>query len=77
VYGFGFDEELPGGYQDADLEMMEFEAEANRIARAQARAGKLDYTCPTCKTPNALTPREASKRYQCASCTRRDEGVGI
>lgn len=27
-YGFGYDEELPRGFQDADLEMREFEDRA-------------------------------------------------
>ncbi len=30
-YGFGYDEELPGGFQDADLEMREFEARAYEL----------------------------------------------
>jgi hypothetical protein len=34
---FGFDEELPGGFQDADLEIAALTATANREARLQAR----------------------------------------
>jgi hypothetical protein len=34
------------------------------------------FTCPTCKTPNALTTYEARRGYQCHSCTRADEGPG-
>lgn len=33
-------------------------------------------TCPTCKTPNALTPFEARRGYQCHHCTRAEEGPG-
>jgi len=29
MYGFGYDEELPGGYQEADLEMAELERVAS------------------------------------------------
>jgi hypothetical protein len=36
-----YDEELPAGYQDADLEMAEYEREGNRLA-AQERQVKLD-----------------------------------
>lgn len=35
-YGFGYDPELPAGFQDADLEMAEFEAQA-REAEAEER----------------------------------------
>jgi hypothetical protein len=70
MYGFGFDPEVAGGFQDADLEMRELEAEANRQARRERR----DLTCPTCKTPNALTPLQAKRRHQCDDCADRDEG---
>lgn len=33
-------------------------------------------TCPTCKTPNALTPFEARRGYQCRTCTAAEEGPG-
>jgi hypothetical protein len=33
-------------------------------------------TCPTCKTPNALTPFEARRGYQCRHCTAAEEGPG-
>lgn len=34
-------------------------------------------TCPTCKTPNALSAAEAAKGYQCSRCADREEGVGF
>lgn len=37
---------------------------------------RLSLTCPTCKTPNALTPLEARRGYQCRHCTAVDEGPG-
>jgi len=30
-------------------------------------------TCPTCKTPYALTSEEARKGYQCMDCTQLEE----
>lgn len=75
-YGFGYDEELPAGYQDADLEMAEFEAEANRIAAEEKRRGKLSLTCPTCKREDALSPRQAARGYQCNSCADREDPDG-
>ena len=38
--GFGYDPELPAGLQDADLEMAELTAAANREARAAATTFK-------------------------------------
>lgn len=32
MYGFGYDEELPAGFQDADFEMRELEEQGNRYA---------------------------------------------
>jgi len=34
-------------------------------------------TCPTCKEPGALTPREAARGYQCRACTGRADGYGF
>jgi ribosomal protein L37AE/L43A len=49
-----------------------------RAALARWRANRADnLTCPTCKRPNALTPREAARKYQCRDCTARDEGYGF
>lgn len=31
------------------------------------------HPCPTCKRPGVLTDYEASRKYQCIDCTRRDE----
>lgn len=35
--GFGFDPEVPAGYQDADIEQAELEAQAAEIAADRAR----------------------------------------
>lgn len=31
--------------------------------------------CPTCGTPNTLTPRDVAAHYQCDTCARRAEGL--
>ena len=38
-YGFGYDPEVPGGFQDADLEMREFE---DRAAEQREKENKDD-----------------------------------
>lgn len=37
TYGFGYDEELPAGFQDADFEQRELEELGNRMARLKKR----------------------------------------
>lgn len=39
------------------------------------RGNPRNLTCPTCKTPNVLTARDAAKGYQCDRCADRDEGL--
>lgn len=49
---------------------------AEGLARAERqleRVRVMSNTCPTCKTPNALTRHEQARGYQCQSCTARDE----
>lgn len=48
--------------------------EANEEQRARRSRRTLDLTCPTCKTPNALSPREAARGYQCTRCADSEEG---
>jgi predicted RNA-binding Zn-ribbon protein involved in translation (DUF1610 family) len=74
---FGFDPELPAGFQDADLEMAELEAEGNRLAREEARRGsKLSLDCPTCGAEDVLSPRQAARGYQCNRCADADDPDG-
>lgn len=40
--GFGYDDELPGGFQDADLEMAELEREGNRRAKLDREIAALE-----------------------------------
>lgn len=63
----------PGPITD-EGEMIKRQAMAERsLARLKKR---LDLTCPTCKTPNALSLAEARKGYQCNRCADLEEGVG-
>lgn len=43
---------------------------------ARLRLSRASRTCPSCKRPGCLTTYEASRGYQCADCTARDEGTG-
>lgn len=63
-------------YDDpSDFERIDFEAEGDRIARRAVDAGRLSLTCPTCHMPGVLSPREASRGYQCTRCADLDEGA--
>lgn len=53
-----------------ERERIAWEASENRKAARVPR----DLTCPTCKTPNALSPREAARGYQCGRCADLEEG---
>lgn len=35
------------------------------------------HPCPTCGTPNALTPEDVAAHYQCDSCADRAEGTYV
>lgn len=47
---------------------------ANRATRHDTATADPSYTCPTCKTPNALSRFERSRGYHCWKCTRKAEG---
>ena len=59
---FGHDDELPGGFQDADFEMRDLQAAAGRSRRARAR-GLCDHTWT-----GPVTVGEAPR--QCYHCKR-------
>ena len=62
-YGFGHDEELPAGFQDADIEMREFE---DRAAEARAREMYQPKTGAKCGCKRGV------ERDNCPNC----EGTG-
>jgi hypothetical protein len=42
--------------------------------RAATRRNPRNLPCPTCGTPNVLTPADRARGYQCDGCANRDEG---
>lgn len=46
-----------------------------QIRRANRGGGR--HTCPTCKTPGALSQWEKNQGYQCSNCTKAAEGCGF
>jgi hypothetical protein len=47
---------------------------ANSALRKSGRFNPRNLPCPTCKTPNKLTPADVSRGYQCNDCANREEG---
>lgn len=46
----------------------------NSALRASTRRNPRNLPCPTCKTPNVLTPADVARGYQCDRCADQDEG---
>jgi hypothetical protein len=46
----------------------------NSALRAASKKNPRNLACPTCGTPNVLTPADARRGYQCDRCADRDEG---
>lgn len=42
--------------------------------RRATRRNPRCHPCPTCKSPNRLTPLDVRRGYQCDHCADRDEG---
>jgi hypothetical protein len=62
-------------HDDYEEDRSEFADPGGRSAlRAASRTNPRNLPCPTCKTPNRLTPKDKSKGYQCDACADRDEG---
>ena len=49
----------------------------NSALRKETKGNPRNLTCPTCKEPNKLTPKDKSLGYQCDDCADRDEGYGF
>ncbi len=45
--------------------------------RVATKSNPRNLPCPTCKTPNRLTPADRAKGYQCDRCADRDERGGF
>jgi hypothetical protein len=50
-------------------------AKGRKARKARYTSPRLNLTCPTCGTPRALTPSEASRGYQCSLCADIEEGA--
>ena len=62
---------------DDDDDRSDFADPGGRSAlRASSRSNPRNRPCPTCKTPNVLTPADVARHYQCDRCADRDEGGG-
>jgi hypothetical protein len=59
-------------------ERMEFaEPGGNSALRASSKRNPRNLPCPTCGTPNVLTPADVRRGYQCDRCADRDEGLSF
>ena len=48
----------------------------NSALRAATKDNPRNLPCPSCGTPNALTPIDRQRGYQCDACADRDERGG-
>ena len=72
-YEFDFDEELELAFGDFDED---FQEPGGRSAlRRATESNPRNCSCPTCKQPNKLTPRDVALGYQCDDCADRAEGL--
>jgi len=46
----------------------------NSALRAETTRNPRNRPCPTCKTPNVLTPADVARGYQCNRCADAEEG---
>ena len=61
-------------YDDYDEFDLDFADPAGRSAlRAASRDNPRNLACPSCGTPNRLTPADVARGYQCDACADRDE----
>jgi hypothetical protein len=61
-------------YDDGDLEFAD--PGGNSALRAATPSNPRNLPCPTCGSPNRLTPKDRALGYQCDSCADRAEGGG-
>jgi len=70
-------------YDDYDpeewAERVEMFAEpgGNSALRRASKSNPRNLPCPTCQTPNVLTPADRARGYQCNRCADRDEGLSF
>jgi hypothetical protein len=67
---------IPYDEDSEERDQCDFAEPGGRSSLRAARKGNpRNRTCPTCKTPNVLTPRDVQLGYQCNRCADRDEGI--
>ncbi len=49
----------------------------NSALRAAGPGNPRNLPCPTCESPNRLTPKDQALGYQCDGCADRAEGGGF
>lgn len=65
-------------YENDDYVEDEFQDPGgNSALRAATKNNPRNLPCPTCKTPNVLTPKDVANSYQCDRCADRDERGGF
>lgn len=76
MYGMEYDDYNPD-YDEYDHDSDEaYSAFANpgSALRAETRDNPRNLSCPTCQTPNVLTPADQARGYQCDACATQAEG---
>ena len=66
-YDYAMDEELVSRSMFAD-------PGGTSALRAASRSNPRNRPCPTCKTPDVLTPADVARGYQCDRCADAAEG---
>lgn len=69
MYDDRYDEELIDGVDFA-------EPGGSSALRAATRNNPRNLACPTCGTPDVLTPADRARGYQCNRCADVAEGFG-
>ena len=67
----GFDSYEPG---DETRRNMFADPGGRSALRATSPRNQRNLPCPTCGTPNVLTPKDKAKGYQCNRCADSEEG---
>lgn len=62
-------------YDDNEDRMMFADPGGRSALRASSKRNPRNLPCPTCGTPNVLTPADRAKGYQCNACADHDEGA--
>ena len=69
------DEEFEGYEGDDEDDRFQFaEPHSNSALIAASRSNPRNLPCPTCGTPDVLTPADRARGYQCNACAMRAEG---